>query len=60
MARTTGDFGVLGLMEATSVCRKINVSTTVSAMLSRVSDWDGINTEAIPVKATSSRGMIKL
>lgn len=57
---TFGVVGVLGLMAATIVCRNMNVSTTVSAMLSLLSDCGGMNTEAIPVIATSSIGTMRL
>lgn len=59
-ARTTGIEGVLGTIEATSVCRKMNVSSTVRAIFSLVSDSVGMKTEAIPVKVTSSAGTIRL
>ena len=57
---TSGDVDVLGLMEAISVCRKMNVSTTVSAMLSLLSLSNEMNTEAIPVKVTSTIGTSRL
>lgn len=59
-ARTIGVFGVLGLIVATIVCRKMNVSTTVAAMLSLPPSSIGIRTEAIPVNATSSVGTTRL
>ena len=59
-SRTIGVVGVLGIIEAISVCRKINVSNTVSAMLSLLSDWAGMKTDAIPVKATSRIGTMRL
>ena len=57
---TIGGEAVFGLIEATSVCIKMNVRKTVSAMLSLPSLLNGMNTEAIPVRVTSSIGKSKL
>lgn len=58
--QTIGDVGVLGLISAKSVCRKIKVITTVRAMFSLHSEFGEINVDAIPVDVTSSIGRIKL
>lgn len=55
-----GEEGVLGLMEATMACRKMNVTTSVSDRLSLQSVLMGSRSEAMPVNATSSVGTIRL
>lgn len=60
MSQTIGEDGVFGHKVATNACMKMNVSTTVNVMFSLVSVCDGINTEAIPVKVTSSTGTMRL
>lgn len=60
MLQTIGDVGVLGLIDAMIACIKMNVSTTVIGTDNLLSVRGGINTEAIPVKATNSIGTIRL
>ena len=60
MSRTFVVVGVFGIIAATSVCKKMKVSTTVTAMLSLLSDFSGRNTEEIPATVTSNIGTIRL
>ena len=50
----------MGIIAATSVCRKMNVCTTVTVMLSLLSDSRGRNTVEIPAMVTRRIGTLKM
>ena len=60
ISHTIGGDADLGLIDATSICRKMYVSKIVRDMFNLPSLWNGMKTEAIPVMVTSNIGMIKL